>query len=62
MHPSLAHFKLLCSFLQVFQYIVCFNTSLAIQYSIAKHLTRIYLLMSYSARSGLNFIQVIFPV
>ena len=61
-HPSLTHFKLLCSFYR-YQY-----TSSAIQYSIAKHFTHltfwtcIDLLMSYGTRSGLNFIQVIFPV
>ena len=41
-HPSLTHFKLLCSFYRL-QYIVCFNTPLAIQYSIAKHFKQAYI-------------------
>ena len=45
-HPSLTHFKLLCSFYR-FQYIIRFNTSLAIQYSIAKHLTHVHILNTH---------------
>ena len=46
MHPSLTHFKLLCSFYR-FQYIIHFNTALAIQYSIAKYFTHFHILNTH---------------
>ena len=52
-HPSLTHFKLLCSFYR-FQYIICFNTSLAIQYSIAKHFTHFNILNTHLSLDGLR--------
>ena len=46
-HPSLTHFKLLCSFYR-FQY-----TSLAIQYSMAKHFTHFNILNTHLSLDGL---------
>ena len=59
MHPSLTHFKLLCSFYRLSNTLSIISHT--VQYS--KTFKHTYIsLMSYGARSGLNFIQVIFPV